>query len=94
MLCHMFCRCFITPSLNRPRQDLCPTVPVGAGLDEWADDLRVQRVNLLNLRATNTTVSVEMDGTKAVLLNFWGVTVPSSPHAVFTSLEKKRNLPE
>ncbi|CAG00866.1 unnamed protein product, partial [Tetraodon nigroviridis] len=35
-----------------------------------------------------------MDGTKAVLFNFWGVTVPSSPHGVCASLEKKRNLPE
>lgn len=35
-----------------------------------------------------------MEGTKAVLFNFWGVTVASSPHAVFTCLEKKHNLPE
>lgn len=67
---------------------------MGAGVDEWADDLRVQRVKLRNLRETNRNVSAEMEGTKAVLFNFWGVTVPSSPHAVFTSLEKKRSLPE
>lgn len=35
-----------------------------------------------------------MEATKAVLFNFWGVTVPSSPRAVFASLEKKRKLPE
>lgn len=35
-----------------------------------------------------------MEPTKAVLFGFWGVTVPSSPDAVFTSLEKQHNLPE
>eukprot|EP00066_Takifugu_rubripes_P003809 XP_003966690.1 PREDICTED: bifunctional epoxide hydrolase 2 [Takifugu rubripes] len=35
-----------------------------------------------------------MEPTKAVLFGFWGVTVPSSPDAVFASLEKQQNLPE
>lgn len=60
-------------------------------MGEWAGNLCVQRVKLHN---RNRTWSVEMEGTKAVLFNFWGVAVPSSPHAVFTSLEKKHNLPE
>lgn len=35
-----------------------------------------------------------MEPTKAVLFGFWGVTVHSSPDAVFTTLEKQHNLPE
>lgn len=42
----------------------------------------------------NRTESAKMDPTKAVLFGFWGVTVPSSPKAVFTSLEKQHDLPE
>lgn len=41
----------------------------------------------------NRTVPADME-MKAVLFGFWGVAVPSSPNAVFASLEKKHNLPE
>lgn len=37
--------------------------------------------------------SEEMAGKKAILFNFWGVTVSSGPHAVFHKLEELHNLP-